>query len=268
MAPAGFYTYVHTRADDGKVFYVGKGRGLRLRQTDGRNPWWRKIARKHGWNASTLAYWSTEVEAFEHERFLIACFKDMGAPLCNLTEGGEGRSGYYLSEEAKRRISEKKRGRQHTAEHRLKNAAAQVGTRRTPESIAKTAAGNRGLKRSEETRQVLADLARGRPMSDETRAKVIAANKGRKRSDEFKAKVSAGLRGRPVSAETREKIAAAHRGRIISAEHRLQIAATLRGRPQSEERKAKHREVMNRPEVKAKTAAARAARRAARGPEQ
>ena len=79
---AGFYTYIHTRVDDGKVFYVGKGKGARAHSTKGRNQRWVRTAAKHGLKVDIAARWPTEAEAFDHERLLIACFRDMGHPLC------------------------------------------------------------------------------------------------------------------------------------------------------------------------------------------
>ena len=49
MASAGFYVYEHLRADTGEVFYVGKGSGHRARCRQGRNPYWRAVANKHGY---------------------------------------------------------------------------------------------------------------------------------------------------------------------------------------------------------------------------
>ena len=54
-----------------------------------------------------MANWENESEAFEHEKFLIWCFKDMGIKLANLTDGGEGASGAIRTEEQKKRYSEK-----------------------------------------------------------------------------------------------------------------------------------------------------------------
>ena len=95
----GFYTYVHRRADDGKVFYVGKGKGSRANSTRSRNPYWASTARKHGVRVEIAALWACEAEAFEHEKLLISCFRDLNQPLCNLTDGGVGISGYRHSAE-------------------------------------------------------------------------------------------------------------------------------------------------------------------------
>lgn len=42
-----FYVYVHRRATDESIFYVGRGRKKRAHST-GHNPHWRNIVKKHG----------------------------------------------------------------------------------------------------------------------------------------------------------------------------------------------------------------------------
>jgi len=86
---ASFYTYFHTRNDTNAVFYVGKGKGERAYQ-NGRNVHWASVVKKCGYAVHVASRWSTEQEAFEHEKFLILCFRDIGMPLTNMTEGGFG----------------------------------------------------------------------------------------------------------------------------------------------------------------------------------
>jgi hypothetical protein len=99
-----FYTYCHTRNDNGLIFYIGKGTKNRLNHKT-RNIYWKNIVNKHGFIAEILAYWDTEQEAFDHEQLLINCFKDMGYKLANLTNGGGGISGYAHTDGAKEKIS-------------------------------------------------------------------------------------------------------------------------------------------------------------------
>ncbi len=101
-----FYTYVHFRKDDGKPFYVGKGSGNRHLSKVGRSVYWKNVVGKHGLDSKIMCAWQYEKDAFEHERFLIQCFRDMGFQLTNLTDGGEGASGAKRTEEQRRRYSE------------------------------------------------------------------------------------------------------------------------------------------------------------------
>lgn len=99
--PGLHYTYLHRRNDTGAVFYVGKGLGRRALQKCGRNDRWNKIVAKHGFSVEILAPWPSEAEAFAHEIFLIATFREMGVDLANYSDGGEGASGHKHSDETK-----------------------------------------------------------------------------------------------------------------------------------------------------------------------
>lgn len=101
-----FYTYVHFRKDDLKPFYVGKGSGNRHLSKVGRSSHWKSVVNKHGFESKVMASWESEQDAFEHERFLISCFKDMNVKLVNLTDGGEGASGAIRTAEQKERYSQ------------------------------------------------------------------------------------------------------------------------------------------------------------------
>lgn len=121
-----YFTYLHRTADAGRVFYVGKGTRDRERVSTGRSEYWSRVAKKHGFVPEILARWTSEEEAFEHERFLIACFKDMGFQLCNLTDGGEGASGMVQSEETKQKRNVQLRGRRKSPETIARMKAAQA----------------------------------------------------------------------------------------------------------------------------------------------
>lgn len=83
-----FYVYVHRRASDGRVFYVGKGSKKRLTETYGRSEYWRRVSEKHGWSAHIVARFSQEQCALSFE---VALIKLIGREsLTNATMGGEG----------------------------------------------------------------------------------------------------------------------------------------------------------------------------------
>jgi hypothetical protein len=91
-----FFVYLHRRKTNGKVFYVGKGTRYRHKTTWGRNPHWWNIVNKHGYTIEIVETGMQEWWALELERELILKYKDQG--LANLTDGGEGMSGYVYSE--------------------------------------------------------------------------------------------------------------------------------------------------------------------------
>jgi len=85
-----FYTYAHVTSDTNKIFYIGKGTGRRMFRKDARNQHWHNTVNKHGYYSVKLADWKNELEAFEHEKLLISCFKKMGYKLVNQSDGGDG----------------------------------------------------------------------------------------------------------------------------------------------------------------------------------
>jgi hypothetical protein len=87
-----FNTYIHRRKSDGKVFYVGMGTLHRMSNMSMRSVEWHEMA-KEGRTVELVANWDTKEEAFNHEKLLISCFKDMGHPLVNKTTGGAGNDG-------------------------------------------------------------------------------------------------------------------------------------------------------------------------------
>ena len=109
-----FYTYAHTK-QDGTIFYIGKGKGYRAQATCHRNKHWKNIVAKEGLNVQILAEWKDEQEAFEHEKLLIACFRDMRYKLANYSNGGEGPTGNKHSETTKNKMRIAKKNGSHNS---------------------------------------------------------------------------------------------------------------------------------------------------------
>jgi len=151
-----FYTYAHINATTNKIFYIGKGKKYRYSDSSKRSDHWKNVVNKYGFNAEILAYWETEQAAFDHEKLLISCFKDMGYKLVNKTEGGEGPSGHIHTEEHKKLISQKLKGKivsQETKE-KLKISALKRPKRiLSEETKNKIGLTNTGMKRSLEGRK-------------------------------------------------------------------------------------------------------------------
>jgi hypothetical protein len=99
--PRDFYVYLHRKATTGEVFYVGKGHGRRAWHDQARSKHWQNIVRKHGIAVEVVQNGLQEWAAHELERDLIALHgrSDCGyGPLVNLTDGGEGTSGFLASD--------------------------------------------------------------------------------------------------------------------------------------------------------------------------
>jgi NUMOD3 motif len=181
-----FYTYIHTRLSDNRVFYVGKGTAhdARAYSKKGRSAFWKRTVEKHGYIVSICMWFENEAEAFAHEKFLIVCFKQLNAPLANITEGGEGVSGLVHSEETRKKLS-----------------AIGKGRRRTMEQVAASVAGLTGQKRTVEQRQKMSLAQTGRVCKDTTREKLRVLNTGKQYDAISRAKRSAALKGIPKTAE-------------------------------------------------------------------
>jgi hypothetical protein len=94
-----FFVYLHRRASNGKVFYVGKGTRYRHKVTIGRSLHWQNIVKKHGYTIEIVERGMQEWWAFEVEKNLILKYQSHG--LCNRTDGGEGASGCIVTDETK-----------------------------------------------------------------------------------------------------------------------------------------------------------------------
>lgn len=188
-----FYTYAHFRPDN-SVFYIGKGRGRRAWSNKNRNPHWHHVTAKHGEHkVEVLAQWPTEQEAFDHEKFLIWCFRDMGYPMANIADGGEGSSGYKHRDETIQKMQENRIGE--------KNQFF-------------------GRTHSEQTKKIISEAKKadpskpwlGKHMSEETKKKIsesLRGRAGRKHTEESRKKMSLAHKGKkqaPPSEETRKKL--------------------------------------------------------------
>jgi len=174
-----FYTYCHTRNDTGKIFYIGKGtRKYRASSKDQRNKYWQNIVNKHGFKSEILAHWNTEKEAFEHEKLLILCFKDMGYTLANMTEGGEGCS--KPSVEIRKKMSLSKLGK----------PSPRKGAILSNEIKEKLRQANLGKKMSEEQKNKISKALKNKQFSKQHCKNLSLAAKNKKMSNETKLKMS------------------------------------------------------------------------------
>ena len=192
------------------------------------------------------------------ETEMIARYRNAGARLLNLTDGGEGTVGWHGNAGKKRpdlaarnMANKGKPGRPLSPENKGKLIAAcktrdttylvvrnktnhpWIGKKHTPEWFEKM----RGRKVTPETRAKMSAALKGRIFSDEhrkkisereitdeTRKKISASHSGKVMPDAVKEKIRLAMIGRFLSAETRAKISAVHKGKVVSEESRRRIS--------------------------------------------
>ena len=188
------YVYTLTDPRNGMPFYVGKGHGKRCEAhldeakyyTKRKSKKLNKIRKLMSLGIKPII---TKVEenvsdaqAIDFECLLIAEMRDIGIPLTNMTDGGDGAKGYKHTEEHKQMMRELFAGRIFTEEHR--QAMSKPKSEEGRANIAKARL-TTTYRPSEETKRKTSEalLGRASPM------------KGRKQSDEAKAKMSAQRKG-------------------------------------------------------------------------
>lgn len=148
-----------------------------------------------------IKYCLTEAEAYEVERLYILMFgrKDLGTGILrNLSDGGEGPTGYKTTPEQRRKISLSRMGEKHplygvspSEETREKQRQAlkgkyvkeknpMYGKTHTEEARKKISERHKGVPKSEEHRRKIGEANKGKVMSEESKQKLREINKGNK----------------------------------------------------------------------------------------
>ena len=154
-----YLVYLHRRATDGKVFYVGKGDIKRANRTTTRSDYWNRIVAKYGFFVEIHLDGIQEWYAFELEKELIAYYGREN--LCNMTDGGEGVSGSTPSDETRAKLSKSLTGKKKSEDHRIKLSEARKGRKLSEEHKRKIGDAHKGRKFSEESKKKMSDSTKG-----------------------------------------------------------------------------------------------------------
>jgi hypothetical protein len=117
------YIYFHKRLDDGVIFYVGVGVGRRAYRESNRSEFWKRIVEKHGYNIEFPYTNISQEEAKQLEIHYISVYGriDRGTgTLCNMTDGGDGRTGYKCTDETKEKMRKASTGVKFTEDRKNK----------------------------------------------------------------------------------------------------------------------------------------------------
>jgi hypothetical protein len=174
-----FYIYQHRKKDTGEIFYVGKGKKFRHLEESNRNNYWHNIVNKHGFVSEILFQDLDEELSLLIEQELILKYKFLNICLCNMTDGGEGISGYKHTEKVKSIISVKSKGRKHSDQAKEKIGSYWKGKKREPFS--------------EEHKKKISIKRKNqimKPVGDETKKIISLKNTGKKRTLEQRKKIS------------------------------------------------------------------------------
>ena len=194
-----YYTYAYLR-EDKTPYYIGKGKGNRAYKKHRKGIGVPKDKSRIIFLKQNL----TEEEAFRHEIYMIAVFgrKDLRTGILhNLTDGGDGASGYVFSEETKRKQSEAHKGN-----------TTWLGKTHSEETKRKMSDTRKGKTHSEETKRKQSEAKKGKTFSEESKRKMSEAQKGKSLSEETKRKMSEARKGKTFSEETKNKMSEARKG--------------------------------------------------------
>lgn len=177
-----FYVYVHRKATNGQIFYVGKGSGSRAYEF-GRNDHWNRTAKKHGFKVEIVENGLQEWYALELEINLIAYYgrQDLRlGTLVNKTDGGESIVGLIITEEHKHRLrishlgNTSHLGKPHTEEAKNKIRVAQ-DNEESRKRLKEMHLTHKGSKWSEESKARLRSTLTGRGLTESWKANIKAS---------------------------------------------------------------------------------------------
>jgi hypothetical protein len=214
-----YYIYRYIRLDTNTPFYIGKGKNNRAFELYNRNQYFKNIHNSIPTKVEVFIQNLKENQAFNKEIEFIKLYKSMGYCEANLTDGGEGTSGWAPSEETKRRISKAHKGKIISEAQREKLRLANLGKKQSEETKAKRSAALKGKpQHSEASKENLRNkIDHSKVHSIKAKAKISASQKGRK----------AWNTGTSPSKETRQKLSEINKGNSFRAKKVINIQTSI-----------------------------------------
>ena len=117
-----YCVYIHTNPVKQEVFYVGIGNEKRPFDISTRTTYWKNIVNKYGYLITIIHRDLTREQAIKKEINYIKLFgrRDMGlGSLVNMTNGGDGVSGWKSTEESRKNLSRATSGRKFSEKHKM-----------------------------------------------------------------------------------------------------------------------------------------------------
>lgn len=231
-----FYVYILFRPN-GVPCYVGKGKGNRWTHHErfSHSHYNKHLARIITNARMPLPKVKVRVNLTEDDAlateiaFIRAIGREVdGGPLVNLTDGGDGKSGYLLSEETKARISQAHKGKTISVEAKAKISAALKGVAKPSSHGPNVSVALMGHSLSEETKRKIGKANRGRKHSEKSSARKSESSIARWKEPEYAKTIVAAIRDRWANTEYREKMSKIRRELWSTPEFRANMAAAKR----------------------------------------
>lgn len=150
------------------------------------------------------------------ERYWIEYYNCIYPNGYNGTSGGEGESGYHLSDETKRKLSNSQIGDKNSMYGKPHVRGKDHGMYRKGYLVSGNKNGMYNKHHTEESKRAISEG-------------VSKSLKGRNLSDETKRKISEKAKGRVVSDETRLKLSKHNKGKILSDETKNKLSKSMKG---------------------------------------
>ncbi|MED3562286.1 GIY-YIG nuclease family protein [Bacillus xiapuensis] len=237
MNKSGIYKIINITNN---LIYIGSATNLRIRQRTHFYELKRNIHKnsylQNAWNKYGEENFKFEVielvddkeKLLEREQYWINKYESyIRSKGYNLTPTAGSMLGYKMSDEAKKKISNSKKGTKMSKEFRLKRSEYRKGEKHSEETKKKIGNSNKGKRlgkeASEETRKKMSESQKkrkgersanyGKKWSEETKKKISEANKGKTPNDETRKKISEALKGRVKTEEEKRKISESNKGK-------------------------------------------------------